>query len=479
MFADWPAVAYQGCVCPFGRFCFCALHAHMRLTEALVKPMFARAIATNRVRELDFAFEKHLGLGGTFAQVQSEHGSGKVWKRVGFRAYECRLFSKVLKESATRPQEPAIHRVVHEVWPDSDQAGPLLVPQAPTRAGSRKRKPSHRDKEWGGRSEEQQREYKRQYLHLWSLFGKVMDQMRCRDPDREDLKHFGKNCRCLGARWCMMMPKNRCGALYLHTLTMHGGAFMEHLLPLKLTIGMLENSGAERRHQIGKVHFRKSLAGGGKQYSGMASHENRTAFLTIRGTLIWQVGRDLLAQEIASEEQRPASAKVSCRSRQACGYGNVLCKKATPSAVSSRELENQSVDVSAHCSIEPRQEGQSFQDQEMHLDTSEFLSFQDQEMHLDTSGFLNNNCRLERLEEDGRMDLEEELRIDHGELMDAVDEHGGLQVNGGEYITRLDFRSCNGSDDDSSVDPGSEDQDSRSGCSESGSSSEHESYSGF
>ena len=74
---------------------------------------------------------------------------------------------------------------------------------------------------------------------------------------------------------------------------------MEHLLPLNLTIGMLENSGAERRHQIGKVHFRKSLAGGGKQYSGMASHENRTAFLTLRGVLIWQFGRDLLAQEIA------------------------------------------------------------------------------------------------------------------------------------------------------------------------------------
>jgi hypothetical protein len=50
----------------------------------------------------------------------------------------------------------------------------------------------------------------------------------------------------------MVMPKNRRDALYLHTLMMHGGAFMEHLLPLKLTIGILENSGAERRHQTGK-----------------------------------------------------------------------------------------------------------------------------------------------------------------------------------------------------------------------------------
>jgi hypothetical protein len=62
----------------------------MRLTEAIVKPMFARAIATNRVKALNEAFKQHLGLEDVFAQVQSEHGSGKVWKPVTFKAYECR-----------------------------------------------------------------------------------------------------------------------------------------------------------------------------------------------------------------------------------------------------------------------------------------------------------------------------------------------------------------------------------------------------
>ena len=441
-------MAYQSNVCPFGRNCFCSLHAHMRLTEALVKPMFARAISTKRVPELNSAFAKHLGLDGAFAQVQSEHGSGKVWKPVGFHGFECRLFSKVLKAHGKRPEEAAIDRVVHEVWPDSDsdQAEPLVPPIHSSARKSRKRKPTYREKEWGGASEEQQREYKRQYLHLWSLFDTVMEQMRCRDPDREDLKNFGKNCRNLGARWCMMMPKNRCGALYLHTLTMHGGAFMEHLLPLKLTIGMLENSGAERRHQIGKVHFRKSLAGGGKQYAGMASNQNRTAFLTLRGVQIWQFGRDLLAQEIAREEQRSASAKVSesCRGRTDIGYNSTLAKIATPSALSRIEPENQS---------------QGLQNQDMDLDASEFL---------------NKNGRLERLEGGGQMDLDEELRIEHGELMHAIDEHGGLQVQGGQYIAQIDFRSGNGSDDESSVDAGSEDQSELSGCSVSGSNSESE-----
>ena len=231
----------------------------------------------------------------------------------------------------------------------------------------------------------------------------------------------------------MMMPKNRCGALYLHTLMMHGGAFMEHLLPLKLTIGMLENSGAERRHQIGKVHFRKSLAGGGRHYSGTASNQNRTAYLTLRGVLIWQFGRDLLAQEIAIEEQGPAPLRESSRRRDACGYINAL------STIARNQQQNQSV------------EGP-----------------QDQDMDLDASEFLNNNDRLERLEKGDRMDLVEELELEHDELRDTMDDDGGLQVKDGPYIEKLDFRAD--SDDESSVD-----QSAPSECSDRALNSESES----
>ena len=43
---------------------------------------------------------------------------------------------------------------------------------------------------------------------------------------------------------------------------------MEYCLERKQTIGMLENSGAERRHEIGRVQFKKALRGGGKAYRG-------------------------------------------------------------------------------------------------------------------------------------------------------------------------------------------------------------------
>ena len=99
----------------------------MRLTEALVKPLFARAISTYRVNALNSAFKKHTGMDEAFAQVQSENGSNKVWKpvSVAFHAYECHLFLKMLDATATRPKKHAIDRVVQEVWPDSDEAAPL------------------------------------------------------------------------------------------------------------------------------------------------------------------------------------------------------------------------------------------------------------------------------------------------------------------------------------------------------------------
>ena len=41
-------------------FVFCALHAHMRLTEALVKDLFGRAIEDRKVHKLSQAFKTHL-----------------------------------------------------------------------------------------------------------------------------------------------------------------------------------------------------------------------------------------------------------------------------------------------------------------------------------------------------------------------------------------------------------------------------------
>ncbi len=66
-------------------FVFCALHAHIRLTEALVKDLFWRAIEARRVPKFSAAFKTHLGLEKKF--VRSEKTKG--WNKVSLYGYEC------------------------------------------------------------------------------------------------------------------------------------------------------------------------------------------------------------------------------------------------------------------------------------------------------------------------------------------------------------------------------------------------------
>ena len=206
-------------------FVFCALHAHMRLTEAVVKDMFGRAIESRRVQKLKEAFKTHLGLENKF--VRSEKTQG--WNKVSLYGYECWRFAETDENGISK-----IEKVIREVWPDG-----VGIVKGPGQL---------RDHEFADR-----------YCKLWSLFNLVMRQTLCKDPNNADLAQYGANCRDLGARWCLLLPSNRCSTFYLHTLMHHAGDLMEYCLERKLSISMLENSGAERRHEIGRVQFKKAL----------------------------------------------------------------------------------------------------------------------------------------------------------------------------------------------------------------------------
>ena len=271
-------------------FVFCALHAHMRLTEALVKDMFGRAIESRRVQKLKEAFKTHLGLENKF--VRSDKTKG--WNKVSLYGYECWRFAEQDEKGVSK-----IEKVVRDVWPDG--AGIVKGPSA----GSGLR----------------DGEFVSAYCALWRLFNTVMRQTRCKDPSSEDLAEYGANCRDLGARWSLLLPSNRCSTFYLHTLVHHGGDLMEYCLQRKLTIGMLENSGAERRHEIGRVQFKKALSGGGKAYRGTQAFENRSAYLTLRGLLIWQYGRDMLAEMEAEARAKRLQGPPQAQSRTRAGDG--------------------------------------------------------------------------------------------------------------------------------------------------------------
>ena len=286
-------------------YVFCALHAHMRLTEALVKDMFGRAIESGKVPQLREAFKTHLNIQDRFVRNEGKRG----WKKVSLYGYECWRFAR---DSGVQGQS-AIERVIREVWGEGHE---ILTKNDMTNRTN--------PKEFCADAHNR---FLVSYCSLWRDFNKVMQLTRCKTFCPE-LLDYGALCRDLGSRWCLLLPRNRCGAFYLHTLTMHGGDFMNFCLERGLTVGMLENSGAERRHEIGRVQFKKSLSGGGKAYQGMKAKENRSAYLTLRGLLIWQYGRDYLALQaaLAEFERRRNGPPKADRSRAGDGWEHVEAK---------------------------------------------------------------------------------------------------------------------------------------------------------
>ena len=202
-------------------FCFCGLHAHMRLTESLVKVIFGRAIPS-KVNQLNTAFKEHLGVQEKFKKVQTVGKNKGGWQKVSFTGYECLNFSKTLKKTDTHVEESAIERVLHEVFPKHEED---LVAKARDDANADAR-PVRRRRERGKSNNITDPRKDDQFIHsfccLWQLFHNVTKQMRCKDPSTPDLDKFGENCRDLGARWCILLPENRTTPFYLHTITMHG-----------------------------------------------------------------------------------------------------------------------------------------------------------------------------------------------------------------------------------------------------------------
>jgi hypothetical protein len=145
---------------------------------------------------------------------------------------------------------------------------------------------------------------------LWDCWAEVVELMSERDPtvlrksvdDHGDgFARFGKVCREFCFRYQAMFHKTHCKSFYLHTLLAHAGEFMQELEKHGMCLGMMSNSGAERRHEYGRRAFRRSLCGGcwAKHDPELANKKNMSAFLTLREVLIWQYGSDLLSHEKA------------------------------------------------------------------------------------------------------------------------------------------------------------------------------------
>jgi hypothetical protein len=142
-------------------------------------------------------------------------------------------------------------------------------------------------------------------LDLWEQWARVVELMTERDPSKVRAKNgfetFGKECRDFIFLFQAMFHKAQCKAFYLHTLMAHAGDFMRELGKYDMCLGMMSNSGAERRHEYGLRAFKRSLCGGcwAKTNQEIADKRNLSAYLTLREILVWQYGADLLSHEMA------------------------------------------------------------------------------------------------------------------------------------------------------------------------------------
>ena len=271
----WPGVS-------LARFPFCALHCLMRITEAMFYNICQNALAGGNpvVSRLNEALEFIGFKSKKFQKVRSF--STDHFERLSFQGHEALHLLKHTEEGKLN-----IVVLLKMVWPGGDATE--------TAEG---------------------RSFVKRSAVLWEQWAKVVALMTERDPQAlrnmqgDGFAIFGKECRDFCFRYQSMFHKTHCKSFYLHTLLAHAGDFMRELERYDMCLGMMSNSGAERRHEYGRRAFKRSLCGGcwSKHEPQLANMKNLSAYLTLREILIWQYGSDLLSHELALRAQAGAES---------------------------------------------------------------------------------------------------------------------------------------------------------------------------
>ena len=267
----WPQMTSARCP-------FCALHCLMRVTEALFQQIcqFGMAGGEDHLQRLNEALASAGFKSKKFEKLR--HFESKDYEKLSFLGHES---LHLLKRT---DGERNIALILKKIWPQGD---------APERV----------DEVNGER-------FVARSIDLWEQWAKVVELMTERDPEEVRKKNgfadFGKECLEFCFLFQAMFHKTQCKAFYLHTLMAHAGDFMRELEKHGMCLGMMSNSGAERRHEYGRRAFKRSLCGGcwAKHDEALALKRNLSAFLTLREVLTWQYGADLWTHEMATRAAR-------------------------------------------------------------------------------------------------------------------------------------------------------------------------------
>ena len=295
------------------RMPFCALHCLMRVTEGMFYQI-CQAVLTSKERpKLVARMNAALKAEKINRQFQQNMQTEK-WEKVSFEGHQAKALLTVGPDG-----KMAIERILYAIWPaaaeDTDvgkKYGKQFVPRT---------------------------------LEVWKQWAVVEDLMSERFSDvlhknvvggLDGFERFGMECREFIFRFQAMSTEDYSKSYYLHTLLHHAGDFMRALQKEGMTLGMMSNSGAERRHEYGRRASRKALASNGwrKKCPEYDKMQNLLVYITLKEIMTWDYGEDLITHELArlsKEGELPSSGPLQK------GGCNVVFKTKSRRALLSEE----------------------------------------------------------------------------------------------------------------------------------------------
>ena len=262
------------------RMPFCALHCLMRVTEALFHQICQAALTTKPedrtklINRMNAALKKE-----RIKREFRQHPESEKWEKVSFEGHQAKALLKIGDDG-----KMVIEHILEAMWPgaaeDKDVGkvyGTGFVPRV---------------------------------VEVWRQWAVVVDLMSERFSDvllsktvegLNGYERFGMECREFIFRFQAMSTEDYSKSYYLHTLLHHAGDFMRELKKEGMTLGMMSNSGAERRHEYGRRASRKALASNGwrKKCPEYDKMPNLLVYITLKEIMMWDYGGDLISHELA------------------------------------------------------------------------------------------------------------------------------------------------------------------------------------
>ena len=306
---------------------FCALHCKMRVAETLFQQICKAAETSKHESKLVTSMNEALKKEGISKKYQKPKNS-KTYEKVSFEGHQVMALLKKGEDG-----KMGIQRVLEAMWPGSADSQDNDVRKA-----------------YGIAFVPRTIEVWRQFAVVEKLMSEryfnVLEQDIVNGED--GFSRFGKECREFIFRFQAMSTEDYSKAYYLHTLLHHAGDFMRALQSEGFTLGMMSNSGVERRHEYGRRASRKALASNGwrKKNPEYDQKPNLLIYLTMKEVLMWDYGEDLISYIIA---RRIRDGHVTVPAGHRIDFSSIKSRKALLSEDEARmEYDAQPDDPPPH-----------------------------------------------------------------------------------------------------------------------------------